>query len=59
LDGRANLADGLRVCPAERDATPQFGRAKREAVRRLEGTPKRPKKTKLLFWLFMVVFGYF
>jgi hypothetical protein len=28
-------------------------------VRRLGGTPEHTKKTKLLFWLFMVVFGYF
>jgi hypothetical protein len=28
-------------------------------VRRLGGTHDHPKKTKVLFWLFMVVFGYF
>jgi hypothetical protein len=28
-------------------------------VRRFGGTILTPKKTKLLFWLFLVIYGYF
>jgi len=55
-EGRANLADGLRVSPAEREAISPVGSAMREAVRPYTASIRyggwaaplgRPKKTKL------------